>query len=525
MSKQISAGGIFLFLGLALLWWSHGFIGSPLLSNDSVQYLDGASHLEAHDCFCTTVAHFDEQLAVGHMPIPFTHFAPGLSLLMTGLARIGVEPETAGYLISAFAYLGTIALFWYIGTTLGAGPLVLGLLALVWTTNSTALLMANYVSTESLFTLLLLSVAALIVADIETKGKRPLLLAGIGIAAGASYWIRYPGIFLVPVAVFYLIWRWRQNRQTLPWAVIGLVAVTVECLVIMIRNTLIAGSWRGGFSTGQGHTVKWVLVESGKAWYHLVFGDRVVARLDIWVILFLCALPAAVALAIFAWRSDQSNQLPAGTRTALGWLFLMVGTYCAGIVYGTLHSIAADLSRYYFPAYPLLLAILAVVSLARRPVESAVAMVLVGSILAIHSRSLFTKPNPSLIQGARQLLAEDVQSGTTMEQWISEHTTSRDVILATNGQAAHYVLQRPVLAVIDPAFSVRKHDETSFHELMAQFGARYVLLFPGSKTIEEQDDIPFLQALAQGTYPSWLTPAARSKDTVLYECAGCIKER
>ena len=94
-----------LLAGVAALWLSYGRDGAPYITNDGYQYLDAGSNLAAGECLCTRVALFDEQIAFGHFPVPFTHFAPGYSLLIAGLSRAGLKPEIAGYLISAAGFL------------------------------------------------------------------------------------------------------------------------------------------------------------------------------------------------------------------------------------------------------------------------------------------------------------------------------------------------------------------------------------------------------------------------------------
>jgi hypothetical protein len=207
------------------------------------------------------------------------------------------------------------------------------------------------------------------------------------------------------------------------------------------------------------------------------------------------------------------------------WLALLVCVYWAGIVYAVTHSIASDLGRYYFPAYPLVLVLLASATLARKPLENVVIALLVVAVLAIQSRSLLTRPpSPPEIE-VRNDLKEEVQRGTPIGIWLKNHLSPKDVLIAVNGQMVHYVLQRPVVALIDPPYSTRKSDDASLHALMSQYGARYLLLFPGSKAVPEQDDTPFLNALATGSAPPWLTLAVRTNDVELYECASCQRNR
>jgi len=111
-----------------------------------------------------------------------------------------------------------------------------------------------------------------------------------------------------------------------------------------------------------------------------------------------------------------------------------------------------------------------------------------------------------------------------MANWLTSHVSPQDVLIAANGQIVHYVLQRPVVALIDPASSARETSASAFHALMSQFGARYLLLFPGSKAVPEQDDTPFLNSLAAGSAPPWLTLATRTSDVEVYECTDCGKQ-
>jgi len=521
--SRYAGGAVAVLLGLAVLFWSHDFVGAPYVSNDSVQYLDAAAHLAAGDCFCTTVAHFDEQIAVGHIPVPFMHFAPGYPLLIAGLSRLGLAPETAGYLISAFSYLLTIALFWYIGTTLGAHPWALGSLCLLWIANSIAILMASFVATEALFTAIFLGLAALMVADSKTETSRPWILVAIGIIGGAAYWVRFAGIFVVPVAVLYLVWRWWTRRRTLAPVLLGLAAAGGECLAVMIRNSLVTGTWRGGFSNNKGHSGQFILGESARALYHLPFGDRAVAHLDVWAIAFAGTFAAAGVLAVIAWRGGRRAELPSSFSLSVSWLGVLAGVYVAGLIYAVRNSVASDLARFFIPVYALVLVVAAAASLARKTMENIILSVLVLTVLAIQARSLLTRPAIPLTASVSRVFKEEVEPGISVQRWLSGHVSPKDVVIATNGQAVHYVLQRPVVAVIDPDATTRRIDEAGFHALMAQYGARYMVLFPGSNLVQEQDDIPFLRSLAAGSVPPWLDLAAKTRDVALYECPSCVK--
>ena len=147
------------------------------------------------------------------------------------------------------------------------------------------------------------------------------------------------------------------------------------------------------------------------------------------------------------------------------------------------------------------------------------------AVVVIQSRSLAVGPLPPRHKVVRGALQQETPGGMTVEQWLRDRLAPEDVLVAVNGQAVNYVLQRPVVAVIDPQLSNRPVDEAAFHSLMALYGARYLLVFPGADAIlaPEQNAIPFLRSLAAGDSPKWLDPAVRTPNVAVYECSGCVR--
>lgn len=514
-----------LLAGAGALWFSARWMAAPYLSNDGYQYLDAASNVARGAGLCTRIAHFDEQVT-GRMPVPFTHFAPGYPLLAAALSRTGLPLETAAWVISALGFLATIWLIWDIGLMLGSRPPVLAAVALLWISNSEALSFASSAVTEDVFTAALMALAALMLRDMRAAGRRPWLLPAIGAAAGAAYWLRYAGLFPVPVAAIYILWRWRRNRATLPWAAAGLLAAGVLILPIQIRNIVYTGSWRGGFAGAAGHKLSVVLGEAVKSFYHLVFGAGAPVRLDIWIGAFALSLLLLCFFAIPALRSAQSRAAWRFPPGALPWIGLLVAAYLGGILLTALSSIAMGLARYFMPLYPLLLACFAgaVSPLAVGKRYVAVATMALA-VVVIQSRSLAIGPTPARHEVVRGALQQETPGGMTVEQWLRDRLAPEDVLVSVNGQAVHHVLQRPVVALIDPQYSNRPVDEAALHSLMALYGARYLLVFPGADPIlaPEQNSIPFLRNLAARDSPQWLSPAVRTPNVAVYECTGCVR--
>jgi uncharacterized membrane protein (UPF0136 family) len=508
--------------GILALWLSYSHIGAPYITNDGYQYLDAASNFASGRCLCTRTALFDEQVAFGHFPVPFTHFAPGYPILMAFLMRVGVAAETAGYLLSAFGFLAVLWLLQDIALTAGARAWVAAAFGLIWITHAEALLYASTVGTESVFAALLLALVALIVRDVRSQGNIPVQLTGIGVLAGLSYWVRYPGLFLVGSAGVYLLARaWRTPRAR-RGAFAGLLGAALLTGSIQIRNAIYTGSWRGAFRSG-GHPPRTVVIETIRSFTHLVTGDRVPLRLDFLVGLLLVSAALVSFFGIRAWIARDPRMKDINVE-CLAWALFTGAAYIGGVMLAALTTIAGDLPRYYFPVYPLFLACAAAAcSAVARGWKSLAVILLVISAVSVESRNLFVRPaQPDWIL-TRAMLAEEVQPGTPLLEWLRDRVSADGAILAVEGQAVHYVLQRPVVAVIPSTDTSRRTDEQGFRSLMLQFGSRYLLLFPNApaERVPEQNSYGFLRSLAAGETSPWLKLAAHTRDAAVYECADC----
>ncbi|MGA3185974.1 MAG: glycosyltransferase family 39 protein [Bryobacteraceae bacterium] len=503
-----------LLAGLLALWLSHGFMRVPFVSNDGVQYLDAAEHLRSGQCLCTTVAHFDEQVARGSFPVPFTHFAPGYPILVAGISFLGFAPDIAGYMISALAFLVTLWATWDMGLRLGAGPVAMVLISLLWLTSDLALSYAAQVQADAALTAVLCVTAALVVRDVQSDGSGRFGLVAIGIAAALSYWMKYAGLFVIPVAILYLLWRaWRTTESRL-WAVGGIAAALLLAAPIPVHNIINEGSWRGGFQSGHHHTLRFAIVETVKSIYHLIFGANAPARFDA---LALIAVLSLLAVFVLAARSRSPRPF-----TALFWMAMFIAAFLSGVALASMQTIASDMLRYNLPVYPLLLVAGAVVLMPRQRVELAAFSIFILAALVIQSRSVLPA-SVSRPDAERAILAQQPEPGVSMRRWLETHVAASETIVAVNGQALHYIVKRPVVALIDPAFSDRQTDDAAFAALMKRFHARYLVVYPNlsADAVPEQQAIPFLSNLASGVAPSWLQLAARTENVAVFACADC----
>jgi hypothetical protein len=369
--------------------------------------------------------------------------------------------------------------------------------------------------------------AALIVRDLSGRAG-PLVLPCLGLIAGAAYWIRYAGLFLIPAVGLYLVWRFLRTRESRWPALFALVIETTLTIGLMARNIVYAGSWRGGFDSGVRRPVRLAAVETFKAYYHLVFGDRVVARMDIWLVLFCVSLAATVLLIARAWRRQEWAASPKFVSAAVAWVLFILVVYVAGVTLTFLTTIAADLTRYTRPVYPLALVLASVlISPALRGWQVIAVVALVGSILAIHSRSLAVQPPAPMQELTRDALSHDLEPGVAASSWLLSHVPPGTVLVAADGQAVQYLLRRDVVSLIDPRWTSRRMDQPGVKALMTRFGARYLLLFPGLSpdVVPEQANFPFLSDLAAGAGPTpdWLTQIERNSEVAIYECGSCAR--
>ncbi len=517
---------LYAFLLLAFLtFFAYGrWQTAPILLNDSFQYLDAAHNLSSKGVLGTSLAVFGEQVDWGRFPVPFTHFPPGFPILIAALSRAGISFPLAGYIIPAASYFAVLYLILEMCALLAVDPLIASMLGLLWTCNYYALLLGTMIATDAPFTALTAVFAVLLLRDLRAAGRQPFLMIPLGLVVGIAYSIRYAGLFLIPSLCLYFAWRLARNWRLWPWVAGGLAAAAAVIAPIMIRNARTIGSWRGGHTDGGGLPPFLVLFNFFKAAFDVVLGSNAKWRLDVWAATFLLA---AAYLIVRQFRVLRSGQAPAGLPAfapqALTWIAVVSGIYALGIILTELTAFAWD-TRYYFPLYPLALVCLGVFLTPASDARSRIAFAACAiSLLVFNARSVAGPLWASEATRVNPWLQQEVEPGVSMKMWLRDHATGGEAVVATDGQAVHYLTGLPVLAVIPAYISTRKWDEASLLHLMRQFRAPYVLVFPGAgpnDVIEQR--IPLFKALTMGSAPSWLTVAARSRDGLLYSCADCV---
>src|SRR5262249_44674890 len=72
-------------------------------------------------------------------------------------------------------------------------------------------------------------------------------------------------------------------------------------------------------------------------------------------------------------------------------------------------------------------------------------------------------------------LARTTRDGSVLA-WVQAHVSKDAVLLAADGQATAYVLDRPVVSLIEACFSDQRWDEAQVARVMSQFAANYLVL-------------------------------------------------
>jgi hypothetical protein len=346
------------------------------------------------------------------------------------------------------------------------------------------------------------------------------LLLAIGALAGLAYCLRYAGLFLIPPVLLYLVWRWWRSRESLPWAIAGGIAICCSVLPIQLRNIAHMGSWRGVLLTSTSHNPIPAVIPTIMAWYWLVLGGHSFLPAGIWMVLLLAL---GLTLLVLAFRARRR-----GAFTVAAWIGVFGLAYTAGIVWSiisvaNMNLVARELARYYLPLYPVLLACLAgAASRVRSTAWRAVMVFVAFAVLTSHARDLLARPVPQGRVVMADDLAEEVAPGESLRQWLLSHVPTGTTIVSEEGQALHYVLQRPVVSIIEPPeLSNRAADGPGFRDLMSRYKSRYLLLFPTIRL--SQNRLPYLQDLILGKGPDWLKLSVRTRDVVVYECEPCTK--
>lgn len=517
--------GIFVIAGRLIV------TGGPALLNDSYQYLSVASNILNGNGVQTSIVHFDTERSWQHIPAPMTTFPSGYPFVIAALSALGIKAENAGLLTSAIGLPFLLVLYHYLAKHLALSRTALRFLFLWTVANSWAAVYSTSILSESLFTLTSFgSIACFLIATVpkEQSNYRLNLLILANILLGASYWIRYAGLFLfVATLLFFALQLWVQRDRK---SRLALTSMTISASIIavgLVRNALLVGTWKGGNNKEVFHPLFERVHDFIISIHHLFLGGLAASRFGIMEVIF--SLGALLIFGLIAWvMSKRDFRFPMGGLSKPAWfLIIYAAVYSSAMIYLGVTSVISFGPRMFYPLLPgmLLLAAVFITALEKNLVsEPAHKAVLASALLAmsaayviINSRSYMQQSPPAPHEIVKRYLAGKTADNVTLSTWIERNIPREATIVADSGQATAYVLQRKTVSLVSSTFSNQAWNEENTRTDMKIYGAEYLIIYTADDgNSPAPSRTPFLRNLAQGDPPGWLTVAARSEETIIY---------
>lgn len=489
------------------------------IGNDSYQYLGVADNLLTGAGVTTDIPFFDVETAHGVVPSPITTHPPGYPVAIAAVRLLGLPPVAAAVAVSVLAATLTVLVLGLACRRLGVPRWAARVAVAGFALNPFTLVYAGSVLSESLFTLLVTcAVLGMVVAE-RTGARTASVLAGV--ALGVSVHVRYAGLFVVvgaAVGLTLLLLARRDRRSALALALSVGTALPLFA-PLLVRNQLVAGTWRGGNDVDVDHPVLELLAKTAWTGVHLVIGDASGPARVLQALLSVAVLAALVLLV----RRRPDLRDGAFVLLAAAVVVYSVLMFEAGLVSAISYG-----PRMFLPVLPAALLLVALVA-ARvrdaRPVASGAAVragaaVVAVAALAVGVLGAFAKADTPPHVGVSERLAAPVAGGGTAAQWLGAHLAPGEPILAADGQATGYVLQEPVVGLVESTFSDTRWDEETIDATMDRFGARYLLLHrhpqDGGGALVQQES-PFLGILLAGRPAESLRPVASSAEVLVLE--------
>ena len=506
-------------------------IRGPRLSDDSYQYLSESENLRKGYGFKTSIIHFDTERLSGVIPAPLTTFPPGYSLAIAALALTGLSREMTALVLSAGSFIFLVPLVSWAASLLKLSSMATRLVLLMLLGSAAAGAHATALATESLFTALSLgALLCLLKHERGSGGSLTAVLAGNFLLA-CAFWVRYAGLFLFVAVAMYLVLQAnarRDRRSLIAAACLTLPAALIGCL--LLRNTVLTGSWKGGNTKAVTHALIPVMKQFVVSTYHLFFGMGVPARLGP---LQLTLGLGVVLLVLMVARTTRMS----GIRAVIGrllpeasLLLAYAAVYNGAMIYLGVFSVISFESRMFYPLFPVYLLLCGLVLTRLRSLftlstfrlaplawTGCVALIVIP-YLSINLRCIMAQRPGSPHQAVEASFALPNAAGQSLSAWFEANVPPDAVLVATNGQATAYALKRETVSLVSSLFSDQHWDEPEVRALMKRYGANYLIVYPGIDPMIEpvQQESSFLEALAGGWHPQWLQPVTSNNSVVIF---------
>ena len=482
-------------MGVTALWLVHGWAGAPVITNDGYQYLDTASSIVSEGCFCSHMAHFDEQLPIGHLPVAMTHYSPGYPLLIAGVSRFGLTGESAGYLISVIGFLVTIWLIWHVGRTLGAPPLLAFVFVLPWIAHGRNRIGLCSSGCRRIRTLRRYSSgwwrSSSGISKQTARTRRSSRVSAV--------WRAPPISCAMPDCPRYLLHSSTCSgalpanaRSPTPGRLPDLAQRRPSWRRFQIRNIIYSGSWRGLPAADSPRGLLSAVITHVVSLYHLVLGDFHPVPLSIWIGLCVLSLPTgALFLALQAWRRGAWGRKFEFAPVALTWIGLI------GIVY-TLPARCRDhWQRQHGPGSNKSACVITFrsirsccpASLAYGFPDSTSSVAFDGGRPGADCRGASQREFHRAAGSAGTRTSDGRESpergsprANPFDAGFSTMFPEKQPVVAQEGQVLGYLLHRATVTPMEPPESSNlPYDGPTFFSLMSRYKSRYLLLFPAMR--------------------------------------------
>jgi hypothetical protein len=514
--------------------------GTPIVSDDSFQYMSIAENLAQGNGIRTSIVHFDQERSHGELPAPVTWFPAGYPALIALVMLAGVSAPWAGFLVSGASLGVLIPITLWLCNRYGLSALASRLTILCLIANRITITFGSAVTTESLFTALSIgSLAMLVAASSERRKTRPGRGLGLwalcGLTIGLCCWVRYAGLFLFTSAALYLALDVvLSRRRDLRGPGLALAAAALPVAILLGRNLYLVGNWRGGNS-------KQILrsgLEVGKkfvaAAYELFLGAPRLDRLGVAEFLFvlagtLCAFLVFRSLlrhreSVIRAIKDRPGLLPVVTYLTVYMGMMLIVSFSSPPAFGP---------RLCYPLLPLVLVLAGLlVTLAAPDVgHSQNERVMIASVLSVVAGYVFlnvrdtVQPSFSnsifLDRRIAEYLEAPTPSGESLTTWVQSNIPADANIVATFGQATGHALQRKTVSLVGSQYSNQQWDEPHVRNIMLRFHATFLILYPDEPSHpapDVQKESPFLASLARGEEPAvWLRLVAHNPHIMVFQ--------
>jgi hypothetical protein len=401
-----------------------------------------------------------------------------------------------------------------------------------WITNAHAISFSISALSESMFTAFGLASLLFLVHANRKPTHTAACWAGSVAMAGASYWVRYAGLLWVLACFAVIYWqltktKWRAFLR--PVLFTGALAV-LFLTPLLVRNVILVGDPRGGNNTPISRPPATLVMETPGIVYRLIMGEGDPSRL--WL---SCAFVATglIGLCINASGGHVTKVQAQVKRTysrvsrAPNWAIVLAALFiyvtCVAVI--STRSPTSYSPRMFFPGLPhyLALAVCGLAFLMRRGLArgySRTAFVAFGlcalSGYAMSNIISGMPDGPGIYQRTVTALLGPDEEGRSLRKILDQELKPGEVIAATDGQAAGYILRHPTLALAGHPYTVLTWNARELKTQLARFRAGHLLVFRNSKLDPVIDQSPFLEGLAAGDAPPWLRVAAFNREAYLY---------